>query len=101
MTTHIAAIGTASDVVEGEVCDLVIATAAIAMYRIDGEGNEVAEPTMGDEIVYSVELTTRTDDDDLGKVVEEADQVLRDQGWNRTGDWDCSHNAMYASVEPA
>lgn len=99
MTTHVACIGTAWDVVPGEYCDLTVAEAVIGGYRTDGDGDEVAEHVMGDKTLYTAELATRVDDEEgrIG-VADEADEALKNAGWVREGEWETSENALYAPV---
>lgn len=99
MTTHVACIGTARDVVPGEYCDLNITEAVIGGYRLNGDGDEIPEYMGGDKTVYTAELATRVDDEEgrIG-VADEADEALKNAGWVREGEWETSENALYAPV---
>lgn len=100
-TTYTAAIATAADCVAGDYCDLQVLENEITGYRIDGDGDEVAEYGMTDrEALPCVELDVRVDDDDkLAKVENSADEILAANGWTRTEDWTVTDNALYALVE--
>ncbi|GAA2626400.1 hypothetical protein GCM10010411_74150 [Actinomadura fulvescens] len=102
-TTYTAAIATASDVVAGEYCDVLVAENDVVGYR-DGEGGqEVPVLGMSDRVVMeAVETTVRTTDDDkLGLIEQEAEQILAAHGWQVVGPWELSDNAAYAAVQRA
>jgi hypothetical protein len=101
--TFTAAIGTASDVVTGDYCDVTVIENAIVNYRTDGDGNEVPEYGLTDKIALgSVDTDVRTDaDDSLTSAPDAADKILTANGWTRTGDWTTASNALYAPVERA
>ncbi|MFY7066014.1 hypothetical protein ACOQFV_09145 [Nocardiopsis changdeensis] len=85
MTTYIAAVGTASDVVAGDYTDVAVGTA-------DENGN------MTDTLVLDpVETTARTDAD-MEDIQDAADATLEAHGWTRVGAWDIADNALYATV---
>lgn len=103
MTTFTAAIGTASDVVLGDFCDVTVAEDDVISYRFDEDGNEIPLYGMSDRIVMEpIETDVRVDDDEsLQKVEAAAREVLEDNGWKVTGTWESGGNALYASVERA
>lgn len=88
MTTYIAAVGTASDVVAGDYTDVAVGTA-------DENGNMTS--TL---VLDPVETTARTDAD-MEEIQDAADATLEAHGWTRVGAWDIADNALYATVERA
>lgn len=90
MATYTAAIGTAGYVVTGDHCD-------VSVYEEDTEGGYPA----GDAL-FTAETAIRTDHEDaLGVVEEDAERVLSENGWQVTGKWSVTDNALYAPVERA
>lgn len=101
-TTYTAAIGTASDVIEGGVCDVTVVENVVATYRTDDDGNETPEYGMSDKVAMPAQETTvRTDEDAAERLIAEAEQILNRNGWRVTGTWEPSDNAVYAPVERA
>lgn len=97
-TTYTAAIATASDCVAGDYCDVTVAEDTITYYA-DANGDH-EERTMGTDVVFAAEINVRTDDEDkLAKVKAAAEDILRANGWVRTGSWTITDNALYATVE--
>lgn len=89
MATYTAAIGTADDVVTGEFCDVSVIA-------------EDAEGMLTDKVEFMAETAIRTDHEDvLGVVEEDAERVLSENGWQVTGKWSVTDNALYAPVERA
>lgn len=100
MTTFIACIGTASDVVTNNLCDVAVAEADEISYTIASDGTETPDYSMSDRLVMQpTELTVSTDDDDkLAKAQSAAEDVLANNGWELVDSWDIVDNAMYATV---
>jgi hypothetical protein len=100
MTTYTAAIGTASDVVAGDFCDVIVVENMIVGFRYPGDV-EVPEFGLSNTIALGeVDLDVRTDaDDKLTTAPAAADKILTASGWTRTGDWETARNALYAPVE--
>ena len=101
--TYTAAIGTASDVVAGDFCDVMVAENDIVGYREDEDGNEIPEYEMGSNVVMPAQETTvRTDEaDPWGRLEAEAVAILAANGWRVVGPWELGDNAAYATVELA
>lgn len=101
MTTYYAAIGTASDVVTGDHCDLTVTEAITLGYREGEDGQEIEELGFGGTTVLdSVDLPIRTDDTaKLGAIEEAAAELLDANGWRVIGGWEIADNAAYARVE--
>jgi hypothetical protein len=102
--TYTAAIGTASDVVLGDFCDVTVVENAFIGYREFEVGGEMAlaeEYGMTDKVALdSVETGVRIDDENsLTSAPDSADKILAANGWTRTGDWTTADNALYAPVE--
>lgn len=101
--TYTAAIGTASDVVSGDYCDVVVVEneSTTVGYREDADGDEVPAYSLTNKVVMAaVDTTVRTDDEDkLFTAGDAADDILRANGWRRISDWGTSDNALYAHVE--
>jgi hypothetical protein len=99
MTTHIATIGTASDVVAGDNCDLTIYHAKAEISACLGSEETYEYVAVGDAF-YAIELTVAlTDEDRDSKAMAEADDLLTAQGYTRVSDWAQSHDALYAEVD--
>jgi hypothetical protein len=100
MTTYTAAIGTASNVVFGDHCDVQVAENDIT-YHLGPNDEEVPEHTMSDRLVLdAIDTDIRTDDEDkLSKVGDAADEILAKHGWSRVEGWAIADNALYAQVE--
>lgn len=86
--TYTAAIGTTSDVVFGDYCDVMVT-------------KDLPDGTFGtEEVMESTETDVLVDDPEALHLVEDAaDRVLEANGWKRTGGWEIADNALYASVE--
>ena len=99
---YMAAIGTAHDVVAGDYSDVTV-TEAAADLNVDEDGNETLTPVFGTTVVYGpVDTVVRTDDEDqLFKVEVAAEALLEQAGWEVTGPWQITDNALYATVERA
>lgn len=99
---YMAAIGTAHDVVAGDYSDVTV-TEAAADLNVDEDGNETVTPVFGTTVVYGpVETDVRTDDEEqLFKVEAAAEALLEQAGWEVTGPWQITDNALYATVERA
>lgn len=103
MTVFFAAIGTASDVVAGDFCDLTVTEAVVTGYREGEHGEEIEELGFGGATVLdAVELPVRTDDEDSHlKIEQAAADALEANGWRVVGTWELADNAAYAQVEKA
>lgn len=99
MTNFVAALATQSDVVSGDYCDVSVLTATVINFREDNEGNEIPEYGMdGGVAMDAIDTTVLTSGDDADALTD-ADRILAENGWTRTGDWEASDNAYYADVE--
>lgn len=98
--TYTAAIGTASDVVAGDFCDVSIAENEIITYKLQEDGTETPVYGMSGKVVMdAIETTVRTDEDDkLGRIEADAERILEANGWKVTGPWELADNAAYATV---
>lgn len=92
-TTHIATIGTAADVVEGNNYDLTIYRAKAEEVRED-----VIEHVADGDSVHATDLTVPLSGD-VETAIEEADALLERLGYTRLSDWEVSDNALYADIE--
>lgn len=103
MTIFFAAIGTASDVVTGDYCDLTVTEAIVCGYHLNEDGTESEDYGFGgNTILDTVDLPVRTDEDDkLGLIEKAAEEILWANGWRVVGGWDSADNAAYAQVERA
>lgn len=87
-TTYTAAICIDASLVEGYLCDVSVA-------EEDTEGNMGPNVVMpAQEIPVSVFDETRH-----GDAPPLADALLKENGWQRTGNWMATSDVMYASVE--
>ncbi|MER7331721.1 MULTISPECIES: hypothetical protein [unclassified Micromonospora] len=101
MTKFVAALANASDVVSGDYCDVSVIESEIVSYREGRDGNDVPEYGLTDKLAMDAVDTNVRTDGDIKAALADADRVLRDNGWNRSGDWEPSQNAYYAEVERA
>lgn len=103
MTSYIAAIATAADVVAGNFCDVSVIECEEASIGIDDDGNEILEQQMTDRVAMPAQETTVLidDADSAVKVEDDAERILVANGWRVTGKWEPSDNAIYATVELA
>jgi len=102
MTTHIATIGTATDVVLGDTCDLTVYRAKTEISAYLGSDEETTEYVADGDATFTSDLTVLLDDEDRDvKAMAEADDILTARGYTRTSDWGFGGNAMYAEVEAA
>lgn len=101
MTTFIAAIGTASDVVTNGFCDVAIAEADEVSYHVANDGTETPIYGMSNRLVMEpTDMTVSVNDDDkLAKAQSAAEDVLANHGWELVDSWEIVDNAMYATVE--
>lgn len=99
--TFTAALATHSSVVAGDFCDVSVIENVISGYRwVDGE--EFAEWAPAGEVAMDPVETTVTTADYENGAREAADEILRDNGWHRSGPWEYGGDgvALYANVEP-
>lgn len=101
MTTFIACVSTASDVVANGLCDVSVAEADEISYKVADDGTEAPVYGMSNRLVMEpADMTVSTDDDDkLAKAQKAAEDVLANAGWELISGWETVDNAMYATVE--
>lgn len=85
---YTAAIGATSDVVAGDHADVTV-----------GENN--VDGNMSSTLVMGPVETTAHIDTDMEEMQDAADATLEANGWERTGAWEITDNAMYAPVQRA
>lgn len=85
---YIATIGATSDVVAGDHADVTV-------------GENGTNGNMSTTLVMGPIETTAHIDADMEEMQDAADATLKANGWERTGAWEITDNAMYAPVQRA
>lgn len=99
MTTYTAAIDTEN----GEFCDVSVVEDEISGYVRTEGGSESPQTTLSGRYALEPVATAIpiSHPDVLGVVEQDAERVLRENGWRVTGKWEVADNALYASAERA